>query len=64
MSLILTRHVGEKLRIGDDVHITVLRTAGNQVSLGIDAPKHVSVHREEIYKRIQAGEKPAKKETA
>ena len=51
--LILTRRVGETLIIGDDVNITVLGVKGNQVRLGINAPKDVSVHREEIYQRIQ-----------
>ena len=51
--LILTRRIGETLIIGDDVNITVLGVKGNQVSLGINAPKDVSVHREEIYLRIQ-----------
>jgi len=51
--LILTRRVGETLMIGDDVTVTVLGIRGNQVSCGIDAPKDVEVHREEIYNRIQ-----------
>ncbi len=51
--LILTRRVGETIVIGDDVIITVLGIKGNQVRIGINAPKTVSVHREEIYQRIQ-----------
>lgn len=52
--LILTRRVGESLIIGDDVVVNVLGVKGNQVRIGVDAPKNVSVHREEIYDRIQA----------
>ncbi|HAY46757.1 MAG TPA: carbon storage regulator [Gammaproteobacteria bacterium] len=51
--LILTRKVGETLMIGDEVNITVLEVRGNQVRIGINAPKDVAVHREEIYDRIQ-----------
>jgi carbon storage regulator len=57
--LILTRRVGEAVMIGDDVSITVLDVKGHQVRLGIDAPRSVAVHREEVYQRIkleQAGE--------
>jgi carbon storage regulator len=52
--LILTRRVGETLMIGDDVTVTVLGVKGNQTRIGINAPKDVAVHREEIYERIRA----------
>ena len=51
--LILTRRIGETVVIGDNVNITVLGVKGNQVRLGVNAPKEVSVHREEIYQKIQ-----------
>ncbi len=51
--LILTRRVGETLRIGDDVAVTVLGVKGNQVRIGIDAPKAVDVHREEVFQKIK-----------
>lgn len=62
--LILTRRVGETLMIGDQVTVTVLGVKGNQVRIGINAPKDVSVHREEIYQRIRKDDDGASAEPA
>jgi carbon storage regulator len=51
--LILTRRIGETLVIGDEVNVTVLGIKGNQIRIGVDAPREVTVHREEIYQRIK-----------
>jgi len=57
--LILTRRVGETVMIGNDVTVTVLGVKGNQVRVGVNAPKEVAVHREEIYERIKREEQAA-----
>ena len=62
--LILTRRISESLMIGDEVKITVLGVKGNQVRIGIEAPKDVAVHREEIYRRIQIEQEMSAVDTA
>lgn len=57
--LVLSRRIGETLRIGDDIKVVVLAVSGNQIRLGIEAPRDVGVHREEVYARIKHEEKPA-----
>jgi len=54
--LILTRKVGEKIHVGDAITVTVLNAKGSQVRLGIDAPKDVAVHREEVYEKVKDGD--------
>ena len=56
--LILTRNVGQSIKIGDDISLTVLGVQGNQVRIGIEAPRDVAVHREEIFNRIKSEKEP------
>lgn len=58
--LILTRRVGETLMVGDDVTVTIVGLKGNQIRIGINAPKDVIVHREEIYERIRREQRPVR----
>ena len=60
--LILTRKIGDKVIIQDNINIVILSMKGNQVRLGIDAPREITVHREEIYQRIIAGKQSTEKE--
>ena len=62
--LILSRRIGETMMIGDDIVVTVLSVKGNQVRIGIKAPKDVAVHREEIFERIQRGGAPQEQDEA
>ncbi|MDO4431138.1 MAG: carbon storage regulator CsrA [Lonepinella koalarum] len=60
--LILTRKIGESLLIGNDIEITVLSFHGNQVKIGVKAPKDIAVHREEIYRKIQQSQNEPNKD--
>lgn len=61
--LILDRHVGRSIKIGDNISVTILRIKGNQVTIGTDAPKNISVDREEIYERKKQGLLPPKQQS-
>jgi len=53
--LILTRKIGQSIRIGDDITVIIMSVGGRQISIGIEAPEHIAVHREEVYQRILDG---------
>jgi carbon storage regulator len=57
--LVLTRRVGEALIVGNDVSVTILGVKGNQIRIGVNAPRNVTVHREEVYERIRREQRPA-----
>ncbi len=57
--LVLTRKVGERIHIGDGIVVTVVRIQNDKVRIGVDAPTNVPVHREEVFRRLQGGSKPA-----
>ena len=57
--LILTRSIGESIQIGDDIQITILGAKGNQIRVGVSAPKEIPVHRQEVYERIKEGQQEA-----
>jgi len=61
--LVLSRRIGESIYVGNEIRIVVLGVNGNQIRFGIEAPKNVSIHREEIYKRIQAEEEAKTSDT-
>jgi len=61
--LILSRRVGEAVTVGNEVTITVLSVKGNQVRLGVQAPKHIAVHRQEVFQRIQMEQTVSEAET-
>ena len=56
--LVLTRKVGERIHIGEGIVVTVVRIQGDKVRIGVEAPTDVAIHREEVYRRVQAGSRP------